>query len=117
MTMTARECYVQMGADYDAVLRRLPSEVLIVRLMKKFPDDPSFPELQAAMDAQDAQAAFRAVHTLKGVCLNLGFDALGAAASKLTELLRGGALTGAEELFAQVRREYDRTLSALGMLD
>ena len=34
-------------------------------------------------------AAFRAAHTLKGICLNLGFSCLGKAASELAEYLRG----------------------------
>ena len=34
--MTVRECYEQMGADYEGVLGRLRSEVLIKKFAKKF---------------------------------------------------------------------------------
>ena len=42
--MTVKECYEQMGADYEGVLGRLRSEVLIKKFAKKFLDDGSFPE-------------------------------------------------------------------------
>ena len=37
----------------------------------------------------DAKTAFRAVHTLKGVALNLGLTALAGVCSEMTEALRG----------------------------
>ena len=40
--MTVKECYEQMGADYEGVLGRLRSEVLIKKFAKKFLDDGSF---------------------------------------------------------------------------
>ena len=44
--MTVRECYEQMGADYEGVLGRLRSEVLIKKFAKKFLDDGSFRSLK-----------------------------------------------------------------------
>ena len=62
---------------------------------------------------QDARAA----HTLKGVCQNLGFDALYVPSSALTEALRGGSLDGADELFPPVEKEYQRVVEALKALE
>ena len=42
------------------------------RFALKFLQDDSFPNLKKALEAQDAPTAFRAAHTLKGVCQNLG---------------------------------------------
>ena len=39
--MTVKECYEQMGADYEGVLGRLRSEGLIKKFAKKFLDDGS----------------------------------------------------------------------------
>ena len=74
--MTIRECYGELGLDFDAVLSRLVNEKLVQKFALKFLDDPSFQNLKDALDSKDVETAFRAAHTLKGVCLNLGFDNL-----------------------------------------
>ena len=116
--MTIRECYESVGSDFDDVLGRLGSENLIRRSAVKFLDDKTFEELENSMNAADGETAFRAAHTLKGVCLNLGFTALGKASSELTEALRGSRNTnGCEYLFTNVETEYNRLISALQALD
>ena len=116
--MTIRECYESVGSDFDDVLGRLGSENLIRRFAVKFLDDKTFEELENSMHTADGETAFRAAHTLKGVCLNLGFTALGKASSELTEALRGPRHTnGCEQLFANVETEYNRLFSALQALD
>ena len=87
--MTLRECYEMMCGDYEGVTGRLVSESLVRKFALKFLNDPSFGQLQAAIESGDGAEAFRASHTLKGICLNLGFTALFDASSDLTEKLRG----------------------------
>ena len=43
--MTLKDCYMQMGADYEETVQRLRSESLIQRIILKFPQDPSYQEL------------------------------------------------------------------------
>ena len=111
--MTLRECYEQLGADYDDVLGRLMSETIIKKFAIKFIDDKSFVNLEQAMADNDANEAFRAVHTMKGICLNLGFDNLYKASSELTEKLRGGELDGSDELYENVKKEYVKTIDVI----
>ena len=40
--MTLKDCYMQMGADYEETVQRLRSESLIQRIILKFPQDPSY---------------------------------------------------------------------------
>lgn len=101
--MTLEQMYAAIGGDYKAVMERLPSADFVRRFALKF--------------LQDAPTAFRAAHTLKGVCQNLGFDALYAPASALTEALRGGTLDGADSLFPPVEKEYQRVVAALKELE
>ena len=61
--------------------------------------------------------AFRAAHTLKGVCQNLGFSNLYAPAVTLTETLRAGQLEGTAEQFAEVEKQYRITMAAIQALD
>ena len=74
--MTVKECYEKVGSDYEAVLKRLGSEDMLKRFSVKFLDDPSFQSLQENLKAGNTREAFRAAHTLKGICANLGFDRL-----------------------------------------
>ena len=104
--MTIRECYEELGSDFDKVLSRLVSEALVKKFALKFLDDPSFGQLETALADKDAETAFRAAHTLKGVCLNLGFTSLYKVSAELTEVLRGRETEGSDELYEQVKEQY-----------
>lgn len=82
-----------------------------------FPKDDSFHNLEAALKEQNVKEAFRAAHTLKGVCQNLGFSNLYAPAVTLTETLRAGQLEGTAEQFAEVEKQYRITMAAIQALD
>ena len=69
--------------------------------------------LGEAIAAGNVEEAFRAAHTLKGVCLNLGFDNLYKASSAITEIFRAGELAGAEEAFEEVEKQYNITVNAI----
>ncbi|MBS6465687.1 MAG: Hpt domain-containing protein [Clostridium sp.] len=111
--MTVRECYEQMGADFDNVLGRLGSEQMVQRFALKFLNDTSYQTLEETLKEKNVEQAFRAAHTLKGVCLNLGFDNLFTVSSELTERLRAGELDGTEELFEKVKEQYEITVKAI----
>ena len=70
--MTIKQCYEAMGADYENVSQRIPSEAMIKKFATKFPEDESFTQLTDALKNGNAEIAFRAVHTMKGLCLTLG---------------------------------------------
>ena len=111
--MTIKECYEKVGSDYDGVLKRLGSEALVKRFAVKFLNDPSFQELTDGLAAQDGEKAFRAAHTLKGVCLNLGFTELYKVSAELKEVLRGRETAGSDELYAQVKEQYTTLTDAI----
>ena len=111
--MTVKECYEKVGSDYEGVLKRLGSDAMLKRFSIKFLDDPSFQALKDHLEAGNTQEAFRAAHTLKGICANLGFDKLFKSDQELTELLRGGDQTGWEPLFATVKADYEELTAAI----
>lgn len=106
MRMTVREGYEYLGASYDDVLSRFGSEELVERFAIRFLSDQSFRQLRDALEKGDGEAAFRAAHTLKGVCMNLGFDNLYYVSAALTEKLRGHQIEGSKELFKKVEKSY-----------
>lgn len=112
--MTLKQLYNSIGGDYDDVVKRLISEELVSRFVARFISDESFSLLNGGMNEQNAEQAFRGAHTLKGVAQNLGFTALGKSAAELTEVLRGGSFTAnANELFENVKTEYEKVVSAI----
>ena len=95
---------------------RLPSDSLIKRFIIKFLDDSSYSELCDALQKGQRDEAFRAAHTLKGVCANLGFGRLLSSSSRLTELLRpesDSIPTEAAALMEEVREDYRVTVTAI----
>ena len=116
-TMTVKECYESMESDYEGVIGRIGSEGLVKRFVLKFLDDPSYLNLEKAIQEQNAEEAFRAAHTLKGICLNLGFDRLYKVSAELTEKLRGSDLNGYEAVYGKVQDEYKNTIDAIRKLE
>lgn len=115
--MTIQQCYAQMGSDYDEVLKRLYSEAMIRKFVLLFLKDDSFHNLETTLAQGDVKEAFRASHTLKGVCQNLGFSNLYEPVYELTETLRAGTLEGTKEQFAKVAEQYHKTVDAINALD
>lgn len=112
--MNLEECYEAIDSDYDDVMRRLGSETLVRKFVLKFLDDTSFRELKEGLENQDAELAFRSAHTLKGVCMNLGFTKLFEVSSALTEELRDREIKeNSIEMFEAVEREYNRIIEAI----
>ena len=114
--MTIQECYQSLGGNFAEVQQRLPSDRLIKRFVTKFLDDESFAQLTRAMSSGQRETAFRAAHTLKGVCANLSFTRLLTSASALTELLRQESDTipeSAAAAMADVTRDYSQTVNAI----
>ena len=68
------------------------------------------------MQSGERKDAFRAAHTLKGVCANLSFDRLFSSADQLTELLRSETETippNAFSLLEIVKEDYTLTVDSI----
>lgn len=116
--MELRECYQQMGGDYDAVMGRLRQEERVRKFLRLFPADENYQLLTDALAKEDWSTAFRAAHSMKGVALNLGLNALAQSASDLTEALRSPAPSeDPAPLYQRVKTDYERTLAALEALE
>lgn len=112
--MTLEECYNKIGANYKDLLQRLGSEAFAELFAKKFVEDDSFANLERALAAQNAEEAFRAVHTLKGVAQNLSLENLYRVSFTLTESLRDRVITPeCAPQFDAVKHEYEVTVGAL----
>ena len=111
--MTVQECYIAMGGNYEDVLARLRSERLVQKFILKFLDDKSYELLCRSLETGDYKEAFRAAHTIKGICQNLSFTRLQISSSALTEALRSGQIQEKDKLFKQVSEDYVVTEEAI----
>ena len=115
--MNLKELYACCGGDFDTVMDIWRSDERVARFLGRFLEDGSYANFHKFLDAGNLPEAFRAVHTLKGVCQNLGFSNLYAPAVTLTETLRAGQLDGTAEQFAEVEKQYRITMAAIQALD
>lgn len=112
--MDIRNFYDEIGSDVNDVEKRLGSLETAKYFVKKFQNDKTYSLLTEAYGEDDNGKAFRAAHTLKGLCSNLGFDALYTSAAALTEALRSGRpLAGTEQLYEAVKTDYEKLISAI----
>lgn len=114
--MDLKECFNAFGGNYNGVMGRLLTEERVKKFLLMFLNDPSFNELETAMENKDYDSAFRAAHTLKGICANLGIEKLGEVSSEITEALRAKDNDTACKLFVQVAESYRITVDALNQL-
>ncbi|MDD6616593.1 MAG: Hpt domain-containing protein [Lachnospiraceae bacterium] len=114
--MTIQECYRRLGGNYEEVEGRLMNLRLIQRFIGKFLQDDSFATLCNSMEEKNLEVAFRASHTLKGVCQNLGFTTLFHSSEALTDLLRHEKEKIPEQaytLLEDVKRDYADTVAVI----
>ncbi len=101
------EIYALADGEPEKVLARFGgNEKMLRHFLCLFAQDGSFTQLQSALAAGETEAAFRAAHTLKGICANLGFERLYKEAAEMTELLRHGELDRAKPLFPALEEMY-----------
>lgn len=119
--MEIKACYEQFGGDYDGVLARMLSEERIMRFSQKFLKDDCYAKLTEAVENDRCEDAFRAAHTLKGICGNLGYTGMFQVLTRMCEELRGKTSFRDRErvleLTAQVTAEYDRIVTAIGQME
>lgn len=113
--MTVQECYEKMEADYNAVFGRLAKDERIKKFLIMFLKDSSYELLNSSIQSKNAEEAFRAAHTLKGVGQNLSLTKLYESASRLSDLLRGKTDFTDDVLpeFETLSAEYKKTIACI----
>ena len=114
--LTLQECYVKIGGDYNDILHRFMNENMVRKFVLKFPQDNNMALFEESWAKKDYETAFRAMHTLKGVAVNLGFTALYNVSSALTEKLRSQEYDNLDGLIADVKKQYDIVIEAIAAL-
>ena len=116
--MTLQELYTSIDGSYDHAVQIMRMEKLINRYLLKFPNSGVNEALVAAGASMDPTALFESAHAMKGVCANMGFDKLSAAAGEITEEFRpGSARTLSDDevraKIAAIDAMYQRTVDGI----
>ena len=111
--MGLKECYTAIGGNYEEVLGRLSSEKLVKKFVVKFLSDGSYDLLQESMKNENYEEAFRAAHTIKGICQNLSFGKLYESSHAMAEELRAGRTAEAAGLMGALETDYLQTTAAI----
>ena len=115
--MKLEEFYAVVGGDYEDTVSRLMNEQIVRKFVNAFLKDKSYNEFFENYDAHNNEAAFRAIHTLKGLSINLGFSVLSDASVAVTEALRDGKNDVTDEMLDELKSAYKLTCDAINQLD
>lgn len=114
--MTVKEFYDLTGGGYETMFSKFHSDATITAFLKLFKRDTSYAALCEKMAEGDAEGAFQAAHTLKGVVLNLNVEGLIEPVCSITEALRARDMEHAKKLFPAVKETYGKVWNTLEQL-
>lgn len=115
--MTAKECYEAMGENYEDVIGRLLTDARVEKYLIKFKDGNDMQKIVDSLEEEDYESAFRNVHNIKGLSMNLGFAKLRDSSAVLCEELRDGKPDGdISPLLETVKKDYDAVIAAINQL-
>ena len=116
--MTVQECYEAFSGNYEEVVSRLRTDERIVKFLSRVVSDGSYQLLLDSIASGNVDEAFRAAHTLKGVCMNLSITKFAESSSALTEVLREKREINDEvmSLLEQVKADYALTINSIKQL-
>ena len=88
--MTIQELYAKIGGNYEQAQKIMKMDKLIDRYVRKLAASGTYEKLAEAGKSMDPTLMFESAHAMKGVCANLGLDALSALAGEIADEFRPG---------------------------
>lgn len=117
--MNVKEFYSFIGGNYEEVASRLMKEERILKYLNKFTTAEDYANLHKFLEEKNYPEAFRAIHSVKGVALNLGLSPLFKVSDVLCEELRSGEepkidISG---MVSDVDEAYHKILAAIASIN
>ena len=103
--MTVQEIYNSIKGNYSQVINRMITDERIEKYLGMFLKDDNMLSAGECIADGRYEEAFRRIHNLKGVCLNLSFDWLAESVVILCEELRGCRYTDNIEAYYEAALE------------
>lgn len=115
--MTIRECYEQMGENYEDIFARFGNDAMIEKYLVKYWEKKELESLKQALEQEQYAEAYTCAHNMKGVGLNLSLQGLSDAGTKLCEAMKKEASKEElSELFEEVKAAYEKMEKAVSQL-
>lgn len=86
-------------------------KVLVSMFMEQGPE--LYEDVKKACSSSDSDKVIAASHSLKGVCMNLGFDDLASVCKSIEEQTRDGNISAACSLVNELDSKYEEVFSGL----
>ncbi len=117
--MNVKEFYGFIGGSYDEVASRLMKEERILKYLNKFTTAEDYANLHRFLEEKNYPEAFRAIHSVKGVAMNLGLAPLFKVSDVLCEELRSGdePKIDISGMVSDVDEAYRQILDAIALID
>ena len=112
--MTVKECYDAFGGDYNEAIGRFGNDDRIKKYLGMFVKGNDYELISNSLAEEKYDDAFRNVHNLKGVSLNLALTPLSKTSEVLCEALRHGKPDfDVAPMLADVKKAYDPVIAAI----
>ena len=103
-----------VGVDVEDLMKRLMGNMMLIsRFYKRFPEDKNYDMIVKYLSEDMCEEAFKAAHTLKGVCANLSMTKLVAIVSEMVEYLREGDLEDGKKILPKLSEEYETIVTVV----
>lgn len=97
----------KLGINVESALARFMGiESIFFKSLKLFLSDTNLEIAQNALQNEQGEEAYKAMHTIKGVCGNLSMEKLFNLSEELCSLLKNSDLAAAKEKFPKFLQEY-----------
>jgi HPt (histidine-containing phosphotransfer) domain-containing protein len=102
------------GIDFDDAMIRMDGNVdLYKRLALKYITNTNYIDFISAMDVQDYDSAYKAIHSLKGVAGNLSFADLYKIAAIISEQLKQGESQDVPQMIPLLEENHNKVMDGL----
>ena len=116
--MQLRHIVGTIGMDYKSAVDRFAgNEAMLIKLLKKLPNDASYNNLVSAMKARDTEKIALYSHSIKGLAANFSLESLYRAASALNVAAKENSEVDYVALYDALRIEYGKVGGAIALLD
>ena len=116
MKLKELEQYIAIDVE-SSIARFAGMEIMYVKYLKKLPEDKTFEELKAAVEADDGKEIEIKAHTLKGICGNLGLTGLYQKSDALVKAVREGRTEEIRPLYTEIKDLMEETVPLLRELE
>lgn len=108
------EALKDMDVDCDVAIERLMGDTeMYLKYIKAFPENKNIVDLEKAVEENDTEKAYTAVHTLKGVALNLSMLPLIDVTSSMVLDFKDGKKEEAMSQVQDVRDVFDEIANVI----